>query len=95
MKSAMFMVSKNGVILGYYKVIQLYELHSIKPNGGFYMHVVNTRCLQSFTKFVQKVFFPFGKKNLKNIQYLSREEYHNQCLYSEQTRLSELFSYCF
>ena len=29
----MFIVLKNGGILGYYKVIQLYELHSIKPNG--------------------------------------------------------------
>ena len=65
MKSAMFIVLKNGGILGCYRVIQLYELCSIKPKGGFYMHVVFNSAYKVLTKFVQKVFFPFGKKNLK------------------------------
>ena len=47
------------------------------------MHVVFNSAYQVLTKFVQKVCFPFGKKNLKNIQYLSKEDYQNQCLYSE------------
>ena len=62
MKSAMFIVSKNGGILGYYKIIQLYELHSIKPNGGFYMHVVFNSAYQVLTKFHKvcaKSFFSF------------------------------------
>ena len=58
----MFIVSKNGGILGYYKIIQLYELHSIKPNGGFYMHVVFNSAYQVLTKFHKvcaKNFFSF------------------------------------
>ena len=57
MKSAMFIVLNNGGILGCYRVIQLYELHSIKPKGGFYMHVVFNSAYQVLTKFVQKVGF--------------------------------------
>ena len=36
-----------------------------------------TKYLQSFIKFVQKVCFAFGKKDQKNIQYLSRENYRD------------------
>ena len=55
----MFIFSKNGGILGYYKAIQLFELRSIKPNGGFYMHLVFHSAYQVLKKFVQKVCFPF------------------------------------
>lgn len=61
--------------------IQLYDLCTIKPKGGFLIEpgmkfsLQRTRYLQSFIKFLQKVCFAFRKQDHKNTraQYLSKE----------------------
>ena len=64
--------------------IQLHELTTFNQTKRWVLYACSLQFnLQSFTKFVQKVCFPFGKKNLKNNQYLPKEYYCNQCLYFE------------
>lgn len=55
--------------------IQLHDLCTIKPKGGFLIgnKFLLTRYLQSFIKFLQKVCFAFRKQDQKNTQYLSKE----------------------
>ena len=72
-----------------------------QTEGGFYLQVVFNsihRPRKSFIKFVHKGLFCFrknGSGSIRETRYSSKEHCCNQCIYCEETWLSELLFYFF